>query len=58
MLKRLIQAKFKTVGMLTVSKAKMSALFDQKGNRKYLTKEERERFLKAAEKTGKEVRTF
>ncbi len=33
-------------------------LFDQDGQRKYLTADEREAFLKAAEKATREVRTF
>jgi intergrase/recombinase len=33
-------------------------LFTSKGKRKYLTTDERDRFLKAAEKFDREVRTF
>lgn len=36
----------------------MSGILFQNGQRKYLTREEREAFLKAAEKTDREVRTF
>jgi len=33
-------------------------LFDQAGNRKYLTADERKSFLKAADRAPREVRTF
>lgn len=33
-------------------------LFDQAGNRKYLTADERRAFLKAADRAPREVRTF
>ena len=33
-------------------------LFDQAGNRKYLTQDERKAFLKAADRAPREVRTF
>ena len=36
----------------------MGALYEANGQRKYLTAGERERFLKAAEATDREVRTF
>ena len=36
----------------------MSSLFDASGKRKYLTKDERTAFLKAAERASREVRTF
>ena len=36
----------------------MPSLYEANGHRKYLTQDERERFLKAAEKAEREVRTF
>ena len=36
----------------------MESLYDASGKRKYLTKDERTAFLKAAERTSREVRAF